>query len=305
MCNACLLLNLTCLFRYLSATLIESVLVPTDPCQPMRFKLPAYSEGTEYFKSEVTIYHQVSKESLRKMRNRLKSRPYNVDVCIKLGSSCTPIFNNITISPEYDGWVTFKFQPYFLIAAGQQYVELYIMVSHRGRPVRCSNWPLKFITDDSIGQDMIPVHTVYTHKPRESVLRTFLNEALKSPPIANSETDQSRQKRSAIQGCRKKDLFIRAGWDLKLSGGMTFSKTFNIGYCGGVCNLLTEEKESERLAVLNLAKRHGFMNQTDYPEHCVPGTLEQMQIVLFDPSSRKYEFLDIPNFMVRECVCLA
>ena len=271
----------------------------------MRFKLPAYSEGTQYFKSEVTIYHQVSKEHLSKMRNRLRSRQYDVDVCIKLGSICTPIFNNITISPEYDGWVTFKFLPYFLIAAGQQYVELHITVSHKGRSISCSNWPLKFITDDSIGQDMTPVHTVYTHKPRESVLKTFLEEALKSPPTINPETDQSRQKRSTMQRCRKVDLFIRAGWDLKLIGGKTFSKTFNIGYCGGICNLLTEQKESERLAVLNMAKIHGFMNQTDYPEHCVPGTLEDMKVMLFERSSGKYELLNVPNFMVRECMCLA
>ena len=105
--------------------------------------------------------------------------------------------------------------------------------------------------------------------------------------------------------CGKRDLWIRAGWNITLHGNRLIRRSFNIGYCDGYCNNIGGWKLTERTALLDAAKRGGFLAPGKYREHCVPHRLQVMQVFVYKQIEKEYELFEVENLMVQSCQCVA
>lgn len=218
--------------------------------------------------------------------------------------------------------MTFEFNPSLLRPMVQKLqlttLNVRIRVANSKRLIPCKQRLLNFVTDDSLGKDRVPLMVTYMKLPESSVLSMFLNEAVKNAPIPapsvqpellprQQEGEEPRQKRdinpiNPINPCEKQSLFIQAGWHLTATH--TFSNTFDIGFCGGHCSEIFTSKANERAALLNMARRRGYISPDDYPESCVPHEKGDINVIIIPDEESAFDIIKLKNLVVKSCSCV-
>lgn len=204
--------------------------------------------------------------------------------------------------------------------------------------IPCDHWLLNFVTDDCLGKDKVPLLVTYMKLPETSILSLFLKEAVRNAPIPALTVPPTQKQVEVQRGprhkrdtpptmptrpttpttpttlttltpvtptptppCERRPLPIQAGW--ALTSKHIFSNTFDIGFCGGHCELVFVRKVDERASFLNLARRRGYIHPSEYPESCVPhkkGNLTVMTV----PEDGVYDIILLENLVVKSCRCV-
>ena len=233
-----------------------------------------------------------------------KRHKFNIYLCYQFKHFCIPFTHNITVTAATDHLLTFEFIPKQLLRRMQRRklttLKVRIRVANSKRLIPCKHWLLNFVTDDSLGEDRVPLMVTYMKQPEKSVLTMFLNEAVKNAPIPAS-SEVPRQKRD-VNPCERKSLVIQAGWHLTQE--LTFSNTHDIGFCEGHCSELHSSKDNERAALLDMARRRGHVSLDDYPESCVPHETTSVRMVIIPEEEQAYIVIKLHNLEVKSCTCV-